>query len=105
MTRIWLALAGIVSIVGAAWGDEPGPEPRGTRSAAPRIKVERQVVRRVEAGTYRVLVPDCSEASFAVLLKCAPRVYIAPPYDLSTLNQLDALPSRTVRPYPSIFSW
>jgi hypothetical protein len=94
------ALAGLSLLPFAAFADEPPPSAAGPARSA-RVVVEREVA----TGYFNPgLVPDCWEQYGATLLKCAPRAYAAP-QDVATLNQLNAVPSRVVRPYPYLFSW
>jgi hypothetical protein len=94
------ALAGLSLLPFSAFADEPPPGAAGPVRSG-RVVVEREVeVRYLNPN----LVPDCWDQSGAVLLKCAPRAYVVP-QDVATLNQLNAVPSRVVRPYPYLFSW
>jgi hypothetical protein len=71
-------------------------------SRAERVVVQRDVIPAYTASP--ILVPDCEERWTATLLKCAPRAYVVP-QDTNSLNQLNAVPARVVRPYPYLFSW
>lgn len=93
-----LALAMMASLPCAALADEPGSSVGGQVRSMKRTTIMRQVAREP------LLVPDCRETYWSTLLKCAPRTYVAAS-DLGTLNQLNALPTRVMRPYPSLFSW
>jgi len=92
-----LATAMVAFLPCSVLADEPGP------ANAPRARVVHRTVTRAVIRTP-LLVPDCFETWNSKLLKCAPRVYVRND-DIATLNQLDALPSRVMRPYPSLFSW
>jgi hypothetical protein len=92
-----LALAIMALLPCSAFADEPGP------ANAPRARVVKRTVVRTTVRTP-LLVPDCFETWNSKLLKCAPRVYVRND-DISTLNQLDALPTRVMRPYPYLFDW
>jgi hypothetical protein len=94
------SLAAFTLLPLAALADEPPPSMGAPR--AERVVVDRHVARAYEVRPG--LVPDCSERYGTTLLKCAPRVYV-PPRDVATLNQLNAIPTRVVRPYPYLFSW
>jgi hypothetical protein len=96
--RAAIALSALMLAPFPTHADEPGT--LGSRSG--RVVVKRQVVSEYVAGPG--LVPDCRETFNSTLLQCAPRVYVRP-LDLATLNELNALPPRRVRPYPYIFSW
>ena len=92
-----LVLAMATLLPCAVLADEPGIASAPRHRAVKRVAV-RSVVR------VPLLVPDCYETWHADLLKCAPRTFVATD-DVVTLNQLDAVPSRVRKPYPSLFSW
>jgi hypothetical protein len=94
------ALAVLTLLPISALADEPAVGASPTR--AKRVYVEREVVHEPEIRYG--LTPDCFDQFGATLLECAPRVYVAP-QDLATLNALNTVPSRVVRPYPYLFSW
>jgi hypothetical protein len=93
-----IALSALMLSPIGAYADEPGaPSARSGRAA-----IKRQVVSEYAARPG--LVPSCLETFNSTLLECAPRALVRP-VDLATLNELNALPSRTPRPYPYLFSW
>jgi hypothetical protein len=96
LRRNALAFAILAMTPFAAAADEPGA------SNGPRVMKRTTIVRHVAQSP--LLVPDCRETYWSTLLKCAPRTYVRGT-DLATLNQLNALPTRVMRPYPSLFSW
>jgi hypothetical protein len=93
LVPLTLAIGALTALAGAALADEPGYSTR---------VVKRTVVRTVPRQP--LLQPDCFETGNSVLLKCDPQTYV-PLDDVAVLNQLDTIPSRVVRPYPSLFSW
>ena len=97
---VWLTIALVLMAgLGAAApaaADEPGDIPRQSEIRA------RHVVRSYV--DIPRLVPDCQETWHSNLLRCAPRTYVQAD-DVTTLNALNALPSRVRRPYPELFAW
>jgi hypothetical protein len=87
-----LAIGVLTAMTGATLADEPGYS---------TTVVKRTVVRTVPRQP--LLQPDCFETGNSVLLQCAPQTYV--PLDEVVLNQLNTIPSRVVRPYPTLFSW
>jgi hypothetical protein len=97
VARKFLAIAIFTGLPFSVQADEPAFS-EGSRTRTVNRAMTRQVV------SQPLLVPDCAETMNVTLLKCAPRVYVRGD-DLTTLNQLNAVPTRVTRPYPYLFSW